>query len=61
MKVIPANSKEGLANASLRWIELWLRLNPPTLEGIIDQLLAHPDFSFEHLNKVLSDRYDQPG
>lgn len=52
----PAKSKEGMAGALLKYLEFHERLHPQRLEVLVDQLLAHPDFSIEKVGEVLRRR-----
>jgi hypothetical protein len=52
----PAKSKEGVAGALLRYLEFHERLHPQRLEVLVDQLLAHPDFSIEKVGELLRRR-----
>jgi hypothetical protein len=52
----PAKSKEGMAGALLRYLEFHERLHPQRLEVLVDQLLAHPDFSIEKVGELLRRR-----
>lgn len=53
----PAKSKEGVAGALLKYLEFHAKLNPQRLEDVIDQLLAHPDFSIEAVRELITRRY----
>ncbi len=53
----PAKSKEGVAGALLKYLEFHARLNPQRLEDVVDQLLAHPDFSLEAVRELITRRY----
>jgi hypothetical protein len=59
MPTARVNSKEGLAGAVLKLLQFYVELCPPTIEGIVDQLLAHPDFSMEKIGPLIRDRYAQ--
>ncbi|MEY3300222.1 MAG: hypothetical protein RLZZ597_3482 [Cyanobacteriota bacterium] len=52
----PAKSKEGVAGALLRYLEFHERLHPQRIEGIVDQLLAHPDFNIEKAGELIRRR-----
>jgi F0F1-type ATP synthase membrane subunit c/vacuolar-type H+-ATPase subunit K len=52
----PAKSKEGVAGALLKYLEFHERLHPQRLEVLVDQLLAHPDFSIERVGELLRRR-----
>ena len=52
----PAKSKEGVAGALLKYLEFHERLHPQRLEVLVDQLLAHPDFSVEKVGELLRRR-----
>jgi hypothetical protein len=52
----PAKSKEGVAGALLKYLEFHERLHPQRLEVLVDQLLAHPDFSIEKVGELLRRR-----
>ncbi len=53
----PAKSKEGVAGALLKYLEFHNKLNPQRLEDVVDQLLAHPDFSLESARELITRRY----
>jgi hypothetical protein len=53
----PAKSKEGVAGVLLRYLEFHAKLNPQRLEDVVDQLLAHPDFSLEAVRELITRRY----
>ena len=53
----PAKSKEGVAGALLKYLEFYAKLNPQRLEDVVDQLLAHPDFSLEAVRELITRRY----
>lgn len=50
-------SREGMAIAKLRYLQAYAALHPPTLENLIDQLLARPDFDPEKFVRILTERY----
>lgn len=52
----PAKSKEGVAGTLLRYLEFHERLHPQQIEVLVDQLLAHPDFSIEKMGDLLRRR-----
>ena len=52
----PAKSKEGVAGALLRYLEFHERLHPQRFEVLVDQLLAHPDFSLEKAGELIRRR-----
>jgi transcriptional regulator with XRE-family HTH domain len=54
-----AKSKEGMAGALARLITVYRAEMPKTLEALVDQLLAHPDFSMEKIGPLIRDRYAQ--
>jgi hypothetical protein len=53
------NSKEGVAGTILKLLQFYVQLCPPTIEGIVDQLLAHPDFNIEKVGALIRERYAQ--
>ena len=57
MKTAKPNSKEGLASAALKYMQLYAQLNPPTIEDMVDQLLARPDFEPVKFVALLKSRY----
>lgn len=57
MKTTDAKSKEGVAGVMLRYLQFYAELNPPTMEEMIDQLLARPDFDPETFVRILKSRY----
>jgi len=54
-----AKSKEGMAGALARLITVYRAEMPKTLEALVDQLLAHPDFSIEKVGALIRERYAQ--
>jgi len=52
-----AKSKEGLAQAALKYMQFYAQLHPPTLEDFVDQLLARPDFNPDKFISILQERY----
>jgi hypothetical protein len=52
----PAKSKEGVAGALLKYLEFHEKLHPQRLEVLVDQLLAHPDFSLEKAGELIRRR-----
>lgn len=59
MVLAEPKSREGVAGALLRAAEFKAKIDPPTLEGIIDQLLSHPDFRLDTVAILIRDRYTQ--
>lgn len=57
----PPTSKEGMANAALRWMECWIKLHPPTLEQAIENLLDRPDFDPQVFREVLNRHAQKTG
>lgn len=57
MKTAPARSREGMAGAALKYMQLYAQLNPPTLEDMVDRLLDRPDFDPEKFVAILKARY----
>lgn len=57
MRSTEAKSKEGVASAALKYMQFYAQLNPPTLEEMVDQLLARPDFDPERFVSLLRSRY----
>jgi hypothetical protein len=53
---VPGKSKEGIAGALLRYLEFHERLHPQRIEVLVDQLLAHPDFTIEKVGELLRRR-----
>lgn len=56
---VEPKSKEGVAGAVLKLLQFYAQLYPPTLEGIVDQLLSHPDFRLDTVATLIRDRYAQ--
>jgi hypothetical protein len=54
---VEPKSKEGVAGAVLKLLQFYAQLYPPTLEGIVDQLLSHPDFRLDTVANLIRDRY----
>lgn len=57
MKSVEPRSREGIAGAALKYMQFYAQLNPPTIEDMVDQLLARPDFDPEAFVKILKSRY----
>ncbi|MEM6436755.1 MAG: transposase family protein [Cyanobacteria bacterium P01_D01_bin.115] len=57
MKSTDAKSKEGLAQAALKYMQFYVQINPPTLEDFVDRLLDRPDFEPEKFVRILKERY----
>jgi len=58
MARVEPKSKEGVAGQLLRLLQFYADLYPPTIEGIIAQLVEHPDFDPQQVKKAL-ERYAQ--
>ena len=50
-------SKEGIANAALKWMQFLAIVNPPTMADYVDQLMARPDFDPAEFVRLLKERY----
>jgi hypothetical protein len=50
-------SFEGVAGVKLKYMQYLAQLNPPTLEEMVDQILARPDFDPERFVTLLRSRY----
>lgn len=57
----PPNTREGMANAALRWMQVWMELHPPTLEQAIENLLDRPDFDPQVFRDVLNRHAQKAG
>lgn len=56
MARVEPKSKEGVAGQLLRLLQFYADLHPPTFEGLVAQLVEHPDFDPQKVKRAL-ERY----
>lgn len=58
MATVPAKSKEGVATAIARMIDMWRKYHPMTMHELVDLAIATPGFDPREFAKLLRERYE---